>query len=78
MSALSPYLWLVILGGFVCFGMAWGIGANDVANAFSTSIGAKAVSMKQAIIIAGIFEFLGAVLLGGTVYVVLCHTTLFI
>jgi len=64
---IEEYLWLVIAGGFVCFAMAWGIGANDVANCFSTSVGAKAISLKQATVIAGIFEFVGAVGLGGTV-----------
>jgi len=64
---IDYFLWLVILGGFVCFAMAWGIGANDVANAFSTSVGARAINLKQATVIAGIFEFVGAVGLGGTV-----------
>jgi len=63
----KPFLWLVIVGGFVSFAMAWGIGANDVANAFSTSIGARAINIKQAVIIAGTFEFLGALLLGSKV-----------
>jgi inorganic phosphate transporter, PiT family len=52
-----------------CFGlfMAWGIGANDVSNAMGTSVGSRALTMKQAIIIAMVFEFAGAYLAGGEV-----------
>eukprot|EP01083_Nonionella_stella_P305812 1068392_1 len=66
-AATDEFLWLVVLSGVVCFAMAWGIGANDVANAFATSVGAKAITLKQALVIAGIFEFVGAVALGANV-----------
>lgn len=59
-------LYLVLACAFGLF-MAWGIGANDVANAVGTAVGAKAITIVQAIWIAGIFEFLGAVLAGGHV-----------
>jgi len=47
--------------------MAWGVGANDVANAMGTSVGSKALTIKQAILIAMVFEFAGAYLAGGEV-----------
>lgn len=58
---------LLILACVAGVFMAWGVGANDVANAMGTSVGSKALTIKQAIFIAMIFEFLGAYLAGGEV-----------
>lgn len=58
---------LIIMACFFGFLMAWGVGANDVANAMGTSVGSKALTVKQAIFIAMIFEFAGAYLAGGEV-----------
>jgi len=59
-------IYLILAGVFGLF-MAWGIGANDVANAMATSVGSGALRLKQAVVIAAIFEFAGAYLAGGEV-----------
>lgn len=66
---LEDYNTWIIIGGAsaIAFYMAWSIGANDVANSMSTAVGAKAITHKQAVIIAGVLVFLGAVLLGPNV-----------
>jgi len=58
---------LILLAACCGFFMAWGVGANDVANAMGTSVGSKALTIKQAILIAMVFEFAGAYLAGGEV-----------
>ena len=57
----------VWIGGVLALYMAWAIGANDVANAMGTSLGSGAITIGGAVVIAGIFEFAGAILAGGHV-----------
>ena len=60
---MEPIMTLVlILSLVVCAYMAWNIGANDVANAMGTSVGSRALTLKQAVIVAAVFEFAGAFL----------------
>ena len=58
---------ILISAIFLGFFSAYGVGANDVANAMGTSVGSKVLTVKQAILIAAVFEFLGAFLAGGGV-----------
>ncbi len=68
MEIISEYgVWFMALAIIFGFYMTWGIGANDVANAMGTSVGSGAITVKQAIIIAAIFEFAGAFIAGGNV-----------
>ena len=68
MELITSYgtIFLILACVFGLF-MAWGIGANDVANAMGTSVGSGAITIKQAVLIAAIFEFAGAFLAGGQV-----------
>ena len=57
----------IVLACTFGFFMAWGVGANDVANAMGTSVGSRALTIRQAVVVAAIFEFAGAYLAGGEV-----------
>jgi len=63
------YSLLLIIGGTgaIAFYMAWSIGANDVANSMATAVGAKAITFKQAVLIAGVLNLVGAVFVGSHV-----------
>jgi sodium-dependent phosphate transporter len=67
-AAFAPeYTYIAVLGVICGFIFAFGIGANDVANAFGSSVSARSLKLWQAIILGSIFEFLGAILLGANV-----------
>ncbi|CAF4134659.1 unnamed protein product [Rotaria sp. Silwood2] len=71
MVVLEPYsvdlLWILIVGFIIAFVLAFGIGANDVANSFGTSVGSRVLTLRQACILATIFEILGSILIGAKV-----------
>ena len=64
---MNHYTWIVYVGGLFSFIASMGIGANDVANSFATSVGAKSLTIKQAVVLACIFETSGAILMGSHV-----------
>ncbi len=68
MDILNEYGQILLILAII-FGvfMAWGVGANDVANAMGTSVGSGAITLRQAVLIAMVFEFAGAYLAGGEV-----------
>ncbi|XP_039176751.1 sodium-dependent phosphate transporter 2-like [Crotalus tigris] len=65
--ALEEYLWMVVVGFIIAFILAFSVGANDVANSFGTAVGSGVVTLRQACILASIFETTGSVLLGAKV-----------
>jgi solute carrier family 20 (sodium-dependent phosphate transporter) len=58
------YTWFIVVGAFAAFAFGFATGSNDVANAFATSVGSKTLTMRQAVLIAAVFEFVGALVLG--------------
>lgn len=66
-SGLESYLWLLVVGFIIAFILAFSVGANDVANSFGTAVGSGVVTLRQACILATVFETLGSVLLGAKV-----------
>ncbi|NWS48565.1 S20A1 protein, partial [Probosciger aterrimus] len=64
---MADFLWMLILGFIIAFILAFSVGANDVANSFGTAVGSGVVTLRQACVLASIFETVGSVLLGAKV-----------
>ncbi|XP_029460098.1 LOW QUALITY PROTEIN: sodium-dependent phosphate transporter 1 [Rhinatrema bivittatum] len=64
---MVDYLWMLVVGFIIAFVLAFSVGANDVANSFGTAVGSGVVTLRQACILATIFETVGSVLLGAKV-----------
>ncbi|OPJ83832.1 sodium-dependent phosphate transporter 1 isoform A [Patagioenas fasciata monilis] len=65
--AMTGFLWMLILGFIIAFILAFSVGANDVANSFGTAVGSGVVTLRQACVLASVFETVGSVLLGAKV-----------
>jgi PiT family inorganic phosphate transporter len=64
---MAPEFYVLIVGYIFGFYMAWNIGANDVANSMASAVGAEAITIRQAVFIAGILNVVGATLIGSHV-----------
>jgi phosphate/sulfate permease len=64
MDFFEVFLYLSLGGAFL---MAFSLGANDAANAMASAVGAKAITIRQAVVIAAVMNFVGAVFLGAHV-----------
>lgn len=64
---MDEYLWMLVVGFIIAFILAFSVGANDVANSFGTAVGSGVVTLRQACILASVFETTGSVLLGAKV-----------
>jgi inorganic phosphate transporter, PiT family len=64
---MTSEFFILIIGYLIGFYMAWNIGANDVANSMASAVGAKAITIRQSVFIAGILNIIGAAFIGAHV-----------